>query len=109
MSNIIFVFRGIETTIQCNVEEKLKDIYKRFEIKTKLDIDISKLYFLYNGNNIDINLSFKNIINKVDIKTNTIKILIQEIIENMQNKKIIKSKEITIFLSFYKNYMKKVI
>ena len=97
MSNIIFVFRGIETTIQCNIEEKLKDIYKRFETKTKLGIDISKLYFLYNGNNIDVNLSFKNIINKVDIKTNTIKILIQEIIENMQNKK----KSLSISYLFY--------
>ena len=95
MSNIIFVFRGIETTIQCNVEEKLIDIYKRFETKSKLDLDISKLYFLCNGNKIDdINSSFKDIINKENIKTNNIKILINEIIENIENEKIIKSKEI---------------
>ena len=102
MSNIIFVFGSIETTIQCNVEEKLIDIYKRFETKSKLDLDISKLYFLCNGNKIDdINSSFKDIINKENIKTNNIKILINEIIENIENEKIIKSKEIIKKIKYF--------
>ena len=44
MAKVIFNYKGIETIIQSNLNNKLKDIYKKYEIKIRKDI--SKLYFL---------------------------------------------------------------
>ena len=44
MAKVIFSYKGIETEIQCNINDNIKDIIKRYE--TKIGIDISKLYFI---------------------------------------------------------------
>ena len=64
MSKVIFNYKGIETEIQCNLNEKIEDLYKKYE--TKIGKDISKLYFIYNGNKINDNIILNEIINEED-------------------------------------------
>ena len=59
MAEIEFIFNDIKTTIQCNINEMMKDICGKYVIK--IDKDFNKIYFVYNGktlNNDYLNLSF---------------------------------------------------
>ena len=47
MINVEFIFNGQSIIIQCNADEILKDIFLKFTIKTK--IELNSLYFLYGG------------------------------------------------------------
>jgi len=93
MVKIIFNYKGIEIEIQCDINEKIKDILKRYV--NIVEVDISKLYFIYNGNIIDDNnLILNEIINEEDKKRNIMNILVNENIKTIINEKKIKSKEI---------------
>ena len=35
MAKAIFSYKGTETEIQCNINEKMKEIIKRYETKTR--------------------------------------------------------------------------
>ena len=68
-----FTFMGNKMIIQCMKEEKMKDICKRYSIK--IERHINTLLFLYNGNIINLELSFEeqaNIIDKNNRKMNII-------------------------------------
>ena len=92
MANVIFNYKGKETIIQCNLNEKIKDILKRYT--NKIEIYISKLYFIYNGNKINDNLILNEIINGEDKRRNTMNILVYENNEAIIKENQIKSKEI---------------
>ena len=92
MAKVIFNYKGIETIIQCNINDKIKDIYKRY--KTKIGIDISKLFFIYNANQINDNLALNEIINEEDKRRNIINILVNEINKTIINENEEISKEI---------------
>jgi len=63
LAKIKFNYKGIETEIQSNLNEKIKNIFIRYT--NKAGIDISNLYYIYNGNRInDNNLYLNEIINK---------------------------------------------
>ena len=47
MAQVNFNYNETKTVIQCQKDEKMKDIFKRFLTKTKTDIN--KVYFLYGG------------------------------------------------------------
>ena len=76
MAKVIFSYKGTETEIQCNINDKIKDIYKRYT--NKIGIDISKVYFIYNGNKMDNNLILNKIINAEDKRRNIMNILVNE-------------------------------
>ena len=90
--NIIFIYKGEKAKIQCNPQEKMKDIFKKYE--SKIGVDITNLFFIYNGNKINEELKFEEIINSSDIKENTINILVFEKNEQIKKENIIKSKEV---------------
>ena len=93
MAKVIFNYKGIEKEIQCNINEKIKDILKRYA--NKVGIDISKVYFIYNGNIInDNNIILNEIINEEDKRRNIMNILVNEINKTIIKDNIIKSKEI---------------
>ena len=73
---IVFNIKGIESIIQCDPKEKIKDIYERFI----LTIESCKYesYFAYNGKKIKDDLTFQQIANTIDRKRNIINIFIQE-------------------------------
>ena len=89
MAKVIFYYKGIQTEIQCNINGKIKDIYKKYE--TKIGKDISKLYFIYNGNKINDNLNLNEIINEEDKRRNIMNILVNE-----NNETIIKENKIEL-------------
>ena len=56
MAEINFIYNGIETIIQCEINDKFREICKKFCIK--IELDIFKLIFIYGGEilNLEINL-----------------------------------------------------
>ena len=97
MSIAIFIYKSSSTAVQCNGDEIMKDIYKKFESKIKIDneIDISNCIFMYNANTIDENLTYNQVINGEDKKSNIMKISVQDLDNGeSSNEKIIKSYEI---------------
>ena len=74
MAEIIFSYHKTNLTISCQDSEKLEKIIKKF--KDKLNID--NLIFLYRGNKIDENLTFRETINEYDKIFNKMKILVYD-------------------------------
>ena len=74
MAKAIFLFNSKELAIQCTKEDKMKHICNRFAIK--IDININSLLFIYGGNKINYELTFKQLANSMDNDINQIKILV---------------------------------
>ena len=94
MAKVEFDFEGRKIDIQCNPEEKMDDIIKRFvskEGKTKEDF-----YFLYGGTVIDENLPFQKAANKLDKERNKMSILV-----NLNNNKIQDKEDVALKKSKY--------
>ena len=85
MAEIIFIYGGKETIIQCNINDKMKEIIKKYISK----IDKNNLLFLYNGQRINEELEFIEQANELDKKRNKMNILVIE-----ENKDIIKENKI---------------
>ena len=92
MSKVVFLFNGLEMIIPCNKDEKLKEICKRFALKT--NNEINNIYFLYNGNKINEELKFNELANREDNERNTMNILVYEINKTIIKDNIIKLNEI---------------
>ena len=96
MAKAIFTFNGDITTIQCNIKEKMKNICIKFAKKE--DIDITKIYFKYEDQNINQELQFIQLANEEDKKKGVIKISVYENNNNANNNispmNIIKSNEV---------------
>jgi len=94
MYEIAFYYNGKNTIIQCNLNDKMKDIFKRFEIK--LGKNINSLYFLYGGKQLKEELLLEENINEDDIKLKKINIIVNDIDKEEEEEEEInkKSKEI---------------
>ena len=90
MAEAIFSYNGTNTTIQCNKEEKMKDIIDKFANKTQ--IDIKSLGFIYGGDRLKEELKFKDLISEPN--NNRINIVAFSLNENKENKSLVKSKYI---------------
>ena len=76
MVEVIFNYIGIDTIIQCNINDKMKDIIKRFFIKIGRN-DNDNLLFIYDANIINYNLTFIQQANELDINRNKMNILVK--------------------------------
>ena len=65
MAEVIFNYEGINTIIQCDENEKLEEIIKTFLIKIN-DSQNNNLVYLYNGQKINNELTFKEQANELD-------------------------------------------
>ena len=74
MAEVIFIYNQIYTTIQCDFKEQMREIIKKYGVKS--GIDINSVYFLYSGNLIEENLTFEEIIGQNDKQLNRIKVLV---------------------------------
>jgi len=92
MYKVRFNFKGEETIIQCNNDEKMEEICKRYVQIIKQDID--KLIFIYSGNIIDEELKYEEQVNEEDKIRNEINILVYEKYKTIINKKKLLLKEI---------------
>ena len=61
MASVKFIFNGLETVIQCLNQDKMIDICNKFA--SKIQIDINSIYFIYGGNQINLELTFDKQIN----------------------------------------------
>ena len=95
---VVFTYNGVNTTIQCEKNMKVKDIYQKF--RNKVQAEDKVLYFMYNGKNIQNGeLKLDDISNFEDKKRNKMNILVNELEGTQEQKKdqsecIVKSKEI---------------
>ena len=64
MSKVIFNFNQIKTEIHCDENETMATICSRYA--SKIQQDLKSIYFIYSGKTIDLNLPFKQVINKTD-------------------------------------------
>jgi len=65
MAQIGFLFNGILTNIQYNINNKFKDIINKYASKT--ENNISKVYYLYSGQRIEyFELTFNDMSNNID-------------------------------------------
>ena len=94
MNQVEFNYNGQITIIQCNQDEKMKDICERFA--TKVGIDINTIYFLYSSEQLNKEKTFDQCINKEDKERNKMNILVYDFQNNNENsdKLFIKSKDI---------------
>ena len=90
MKNIVFEYKGKSINIECNSNEKMKDIFDK--LITKLEIEKKSIYFLYGGKKIE---EEEYTYGKIIGNQNNIKIVVCEIDENENIKnKIIESKNV---------------
>ena len=66
-AKMIFTLDGVDITIQCSKEDKIKDICQKFA--NKVQKNINSLIFLYGGNQLNLLLTFKELAkNKNEMK-----------------------------------------
>ena len=73
-AKVIFDFEQSILTIQCNQEDKMRNICQRFS--TKVGININLLIFLYGGNQLNLELKFKEQANSNDKSSKEMKVLV---------------------------------
>jgi len=88
----VFIYEQIRTKIEFKVNEKFKDICKKYSKQS--NINLNSVYFLYGGNKINLELTYGQIVNKRDTNANEIEILVFQIEEPKEEKTIINSKNI---------------
>ena len=76
MAQVEFLLDNIKTIIQCNENEKMKDIIKKFTLK--LGKDLNNVNFLYNGNQLNIELTIEQLASNLDKERKTLTILVNE-------------------------------
>ena len=76
MAKVVFSYAGTELTIQCNKEDKMKNICNKFA--TKIDKNVNSLIFIYNGNKINYELAFEKQSNYMDNARNQMNILVYQ-------------------------------
>jgi hypothetical protein len=93
-----FNYNGTKTIIQCQSNEKMKNICQSYINKIK--VDKNNIYFSYDGkagNQFNEELTFEEMVNSEDKKRNKMNILVfsnEFIDDNDNDNKIIKSKDI---------------
>ena len=92
MSEIIFTFNTIPTIIPCNKDENIKEVCQRFS--SKVGIELSKVYFLYGGEALDINKKLNNILKDCDKNSKRINILVYPYEQKNENNNLEISKDI---------------
>ena len=84
MAEVIFLYDNIPTTIQCGSDENMIDIFKKFCVKSYLEMN--NIYFIYNGKTINSELKLNEVISESDKRLGKLKILVNTI--NDVNKEI---------------------
>ena len=67
-AKVIFTYEGIDETIDCSKEDKMKDICQKYS--SKIESNLDSLLFLYGGNQLNLESSFENQANSIDKSEN---------------------------------------
>ena len=74
MAEIEFIFNSQSYIIQCEKGELMKNVCQK--LASKLGIDLNKIYFIYNGNTLNLELDFNKHASQKDKEINKMKILV---------------------------------
>ena len=87
-ANVLFTLNGVNLTIKCTPEDKMKVICKNYS--AEINKNIESLIFLYEGNKVNFELSFKEQANYIDRNNHQMKILVSECDEknNLNSEKL---------------------
>ena len=80
MAQVIFIFEGNNTIIQCNENDSMQNIIHNFVQSTGNEGNI--LYYLYNGNIINKELTFNEIANEFDKNNKRMNVIVYKIDED---------------------------
>ncbi len=61
---VIIIYKDIKTILLCSMNQTMEDLLKKYG--TKIKKDINELYFIYDGNEINKEKKYKEIINNID-------------------------------------------
>ena len=89
MAEVTFDYESFHINIQCNVNDKMKDIINKFLMKIEKK-EQNILYYLYNGSRIKEELTFNEQANDYDRNRKKMNILVTNDENKSENKKIIK-------------------
>ena len=95
MAKVVFNYNGINTTITCDYNEKIKRICQNF--CTKANIDKNDIFFTYGGNagnQFNEELTFIQMANNFDKENRQMNVLVQKLNKSNSESKFIKPKEI---------------
>jgi len=92
MFETIFNFEGKSTKVQCNENDKMIDICKKF--CGKVGKEINNLFFLFQGEKINLEKEFKDMISNKSENKNQLIILVNESSENEKENTIEESKQV---------------
>ena len=73
-AKVIFNLDGVDLIIQCSTEDKMRDICQRYS--TKIGVSINSLIFLYGGNQLNLDLKYKDQANSLDKENKEMKVLV---------------------------------
>ena len=90
--NVIFMFNEEKSILQCEKEDKLKNVCEKFV--SKKNVNINNLYFIYNGSQVNLNLTFDEVVDSIDRNLNEMKILVHERNKTIDIEELTKPKEI---------------
>ena len=86
MINVEFIYRTSPTIIQTTKEESMRHICEKFAYKA--NVDISSVYYLYNGGKIDLNLTLSKIATKDDLNLGQMKIVVCSYEDDIQKENL---------------------
>jgi surface protein len=73
-AKVIFQLEGVNIAVLCSIKDKMKDICQKFSIK--VEKNINSLVFLYGGNQLNFNLSFREQANSLDKERREMQVLV---------------------------------
>ena len=97
---LIFTYKNEDMIVQCSNEEKMKDIIQRFG--KKINKDLNSLKFLLGGNQINLELTFKEQISLIENRDVKMKILVYINEEKTEYILILKRKAIILLMELLK-------
>ena len=73
-ANVAFTLNGDKIVIQCKKEEKMKEICERYS--RKININMNLLVFIYDGNQLNLELNFNEQATLLDKNNNEMNVLV---------------------------------
>ena len=89
---INFEHKGSKISLQGKREDRMKEIIEK--LKMKIDIEIDKIYLLYNGQKINVEMKIEDIMNNEDKSKNEMNIIVYDIDNTIINENIKQSEDI---------------
>ena len=79
MPKVEFAYNGQIIEVLCLESDKMEEICKKFIAKAKMNQSINNFSFLYSGNQLNLQLTFSEVINSIDKQRKIISILVYDL------------------------------